>query len=188
MNISPEVGSSKPASMRSSVVFPQPEGPSNEKNSPAPMSRLTLSTARTPPNCFDMLVIEIRESGRLMMLHSNPVLLGSVLRRQAATTDPFREHHHHDGADQNGAAERQHTRQQLGKAKLAEDEYGQGHLRPAQKRSHEVFVEGCAEAEQQARHDSGPGEGKCDAPEGLPGTVAEIGARLLETAVEPLEP
>ena len=30
----PEVGSSKPAIIRSVVVLPQPEGPSSEKNSP----------------------------------------------------------------------------------------------------------------------------------------------------------
>ena len=30
----PDVGVSKPASMRSSVVLPQPDGPSSEKNSP----------------------------------------------------------------------------------------------------------------------------------------------------------
>ncbi len=36
---SPAVGSSKPASMRSSVVLPQPEGPSSEKNSPRRMSK-----------------------------------------------------------------------------------------------------------------------------------------------------
>ena len=36
--IAPAVGSSKPAIMRSMVVLPEPDGPSSEKNSPAPTS------------------------------------------------------------------------------------------------------------------------------------------------------
>ena len=35
--------------MRSSVVLPQPEGPSSAKNSPGSISRLTLSTATVEP-------------------------------------------------------------------------------------------------------------------------------------------
>ena len=41
----PEVGVSKPASMRSSVVLPQPDEPSSAKISPWAMSRLTWLTA-----------------------------------------------------------------------------------------------------------------------------------------------
>src|SRR3954468_18017549 len=46
----PSVGRSNPAIRRSVVVFPQPEGPSSEKNSPAGMCRLTPSTAATSAN------------------------------------------------------------------------------------------------------------------------------------------
>ena len=53
MKISPWVGNSKPASMRSSVVLPQPEGPSSEKNSPRRMSNETSSTAWTAPKCLE---------------------------------------------------------------------------------------------------------------------------------------
>ena len=35
----PPSGASNPATMRSSVVLPQPEGPSRQKNSPASMLR-----------------------------------------------------------------------------------------------------------------------------------------------------
>ena len=35
MTMLPEVGSSKPATMRSTVVLPQPDGPRKETNSPA---------------------------------------------------------------------------------------------------------------------------------------------------------
>ena len=41
----PELTSSSPASMRSDVDLPQPEGPTSTMNSPSPISRLSLSTA-----------------------------------------------------------------------------------------------------------------------------------------------
>src|SRR4051794_39084942 len=48
----PRVGSSKPAIIRSTVVLPDPDGPSNEKNSPGAMSRSMPATASTSPNVF----------------------------------------------------------------------------------------------------------------------------------------
>ena len=48
----PESASSKPAIIRSVVVLPHPLGPSIEKNSPAGISRVTSSTARTSPKSF----------------------------------------------------------------------------------------------------------------------------------------
>ncbi|MNL65585.1 hypothetical protein D3C87_1899340 [compost metagenome] len=45
MRISPVLGVSNPAIERSSVVLPQPDGPSSEKNSPAAMSSETSSSA-----------------------------------------------------------------------------------------------------------------------------------------------
>src|SRR6266540_3020140 len=45
----PSVASSRPATIRSNVVLPQPEGPTNTMNSPSSMRRSTLSTATTPP-------------------------------------------------------------------------------------------------------------------------------------------
>ena len=46
---SPSVGSSKPPIIRSSVVLPQPEGPSREKNSPRRIASETSSTATKSP-------------------------------------------------------------------------------------------------------------------------------------------
>src|SRR5678816_4033563 len=43
--ICPEVGSSRPAIMRSVVVLPQPEGPSRQKNSPSRTVKAESSTA-----------------------------------------------------------------------------------------------------------------------------------------------
>jgi hypothetical protein len=50
-------GCSKPASRRRVVVFPQPDGPSMEKNSPRRISKETSFTAFTSPK-----VLETRES------------------------------------------------------------------------------------------------------------------------------
>src|ERR1043165_980704 len=46
----PTSRSQNPATMRSSVVLPQPDGPSRVKNSPSRTAIDTLSTARTVPN------------------------------------------------------------------------------------------------------------------------------------------
>ncbi len=43
-------GRAKPATMRSSVVLPHPEGPSSAKNSFSAKSRSTAFTAVTSPN------------------------------------------------------------------------------------------------------------------------------------------
>src|SRR5215218_5705967 len=46
----PSSGVSKPASMRRSVVLPQPDGPSSAKNSPSRISSESRSTAAKPEN------------------------------------------------------------------------------------------------------------------------------------------
>ena len=48
----PVEGDSKPASMRSVVVLPQPEGPSIEKNSPRAMAKCASCTATKAPKRF----------------------------------------------------------------------------------------------------------------------------------------
>src|SRR2546426_4109220 len=52
MWISPDVGRSSPAIIRSSVVFPEPEDPSRTRNSPSRIERSTPSTAWRSPKCF----------------------------------------------------------------------------------------------------------------------------------------
>jgi len=52
MAISPSLISSSPASMRSSVDFPQPEGPTSTVNSPSGMSMLTPRMTCVPPKDF----------------------------------------------------------------------------------------------------------------------------------------
>jgi hypothetical protein len=48
----PALAVSSPARMRSSVVLPQPEGPTITKNSPRPISIETRSTAVSDPKVF----------------------------------------------------------------------------------------------------------------------------------------
>src|ERR1700680_2962543 len=50
--IVPASGRSKPAIIRSVVVFPEPDGPSSGKNPPSAPRRSTPSTATTLPNTF----------------------------------------------------------------------------------------------------------------------------------------
>ena len=50
----PSLISSRPATIRSAVVFPHPEGPTSTMNSPSAISRSSRSTARVPsPNTFE---------------------------------------------------------------------------------------------------------------------------------------
>src|SRR5216117_2778932 len=59
MWISPDVGRSSPAIMRSKVVFPEPEEPSRTRNSPSRIDRSTPSTAWRSPKCFLRLRISM---------------------------------------------------------------------------------------------------------------------------------
>src|SRR4029450_2984544 len=47
---SPLVARSRPAAMRRTVVFPDPDGPTTTRNSPSATSRLRSSTATAPPS------------------------------------------------------------------------------------------------------------------------------------------
>ncbi len=52
MRIRPYDGRSSPASMRSVVVFPHPDGPTRTMNSPASTVRFRSSTAVSAPKSF----------------------------------------------------------------------------------------------------------------------------------------
>ena len=54
INKLPFVGYSNPANNRSKVVFPHPDGPNKEKNSPSLIEKETSSTALTFPKCFEI--------------------------------------------------------------------------------------------------------------------------------------
>ena len=74
MTTVPAVGSSKPATMRSIVVLPQPEGPRNETNSPCSMARLKSLTTVTSPK--DLRTFWISRKGSDMRLGSSQFSAG----------------------------------------------------------------------------------------------------------------
>src|SRR4028119_335360 len=79
----PSLGVSKPASIRMSVVLPQPEGPSRQKNSPSKMSSVRWSTATASPNRF------VTFSKRICGLASGSAQ-GAKVRRTAPTEADWR--------------------------------------------------------------------------------------------------
>src|SRR5690606_28679258 len=88
----PMSGKSSPAMMRSSVVLPDPDGPSSARNSPGRASRLTLSSATKSPK-------------RLVMPES--VMLISMSRVGAViAVAPFQRAFQHEGDQRQQGEER----------------------------------------------------------------------------------
>src|SRR5919109_4786547 len=82
MRMSPVVGISSPAIIRSTVVLPPPLGPSSPTSSPSCTERLTLLTAVTWPNCLltlrsSMLIRRGSQHSRFFRL--NDGLLGVLV-------------------------------------------------------------------------------------------------------------
>src|SRR5207253_7689949 len=70
--ISPLDTLSRPASMRNSVDFPQPEGPSNTRNSRSGTSRLTLLTAVFVPK------VRVTRSSLIDAMANDPVIASAL--------------------------------------------------------------------------------------------------------------
>src|SRR2546421_5052736 len=82
MCISPDVGRSSPAIMRSRVVFPEPEEPSRTRNSPSRIDRSTPSTAWRSPKCFLRLRISMPATAGALAPGLTPVGRGVRRLRQ----------------------------------------------------------------------------------------------------------
>src|SRR5476649_903315 len=78
----PESGVSRPAMIRSKVVFPEPDGPSNAMSPPLGTSRLTLFNTDFVPN--DLLTL------RMEMLMAARHRARRGLRTTTATAPPTR--------------------------------------------------------------------------------------------------
>src|ERR1700704_1689323 len=82
MLISPDVGCSSPATQRSVVVLPQPEGPSRTTISPAGTAKLTPSIAGRPiANCLRRSVtssVAVMNKSASCVHHSLPITKGLV--------------------------------------------------------------------------------------------------------------
>ncbi len=83
MAIDPASGVSKPAMSRISVVLPQPEGPSSEKNSPRPISSEIPATALTPPKLLPRSRMEIADEAAVEVMR---IATGAPERCAAART------------------------------------------------------------------------------------------------------
>src|SRR6478609_5286000 len=99
ISISPEVMSSRPTIIRSSVDFPQPDGPTRIMNSPSATSMLTSLTAGKPsPYCFTMFFISMEAIGS--PLHRTGREPGDDLSLEQQDDDDDRDRDHHGGGGQ----------------------------------------------------------------------------------------
>src|SRR5256886_16578640 len=94
MTMRPSFGVSKPAISLSSVVLPQPDGPSSAKNSPRSIDKNTRSTAVTAPNrLLAPLISRSAIPGSAAGLHAGPGAgAGALIRarsRQVDIKQPF---------------------------------------------------------------------------------------------------
>src|SRR5690242_2029817 len=81
--ISPAVGTTKPAIMRSVVVLPHPDGPSSTTSSPCAMSRSTPATAWNSPYALVRPV----SCSRAMASSEHPGQLDVAVGQQHAGSD-----------------------------------------------------------------------------------------------------
>src|SRR5436190_8131482 len=96
MRISPPLSSSSPAVSRSTVVLPEPDGPTRTSSSPSAISRSTLSTATMPPgNVFVMparvtsaISASVRVSGDQVAVPESAALRNAPLVREVHGDDP----------------------------------------------------------------------------------------------------
>src|SRR5215203_5289542 len=66
----PSLTSSRPASLRSDVDLPQPDGPTRTRNSPTATSRSSLSTAgRVPPGYRRVALSNVTDAMVVLLLH-----------------------------------------------------------------------------------------------------------------------
>src|SRR5690242_11928009 len=96
MRTSPEDEVSRPAMMRSSVVLPQPEGPSNETNSPSLIVSETSFRAWKAPKLLRM------RSMTILAMEMVPLFGGNAPDREEVTPD--REDEDNRGKDEHQAA------------------------------------------------------------------------------------
>src|SRR3990172_9498287 len=88
--MTPWEGCSNPAIIRRVVVFPQPEGPRREKNSPWAIARFTAWTASWPAKRFDTSISSIAAGCSLTGFTHTFNLEGNILEARQAGDLPCR--------------------------------------------------------------------------------------------------
>ena len=173
----PSSGVSKPASMRSSVVLPQPDGPSSAKNSFSRMSSETPSTAATGPK-------------RLVTLSMARSVRGVAHGVERSAVEALRE-------TQRGDADRHDDgRQRVDLRRDAEADHrvdlhrqrGRGAPGAGGEEGDDELVDREREGEQRAGDDGRQDHRQRDAAEGGERRGAEIGRGLDDRPVEDLQP
>src|ERR671934_914131 len=94
--ISPSVASSSPATRRSAVVFPEPDGPTSTSSSPSATWRSRRSTAVAPPgNSFvtelkvtSAIAVLVRVMGDQVAVPERAPLRGALLVGEVDGNDP----------------------------------------------------------------------------------------------------
>src|SRR6185503_3643310 len=109
IRISPEVGTSSPAIMRSRVVFPEPDGPRKTRNSPSSVTRSTSFTAPSVPALKTLVTARVSTMAMvgffgLLPAGEDSFVLGlhrlcGVLRRLVAARTLGEERRHHERAE-----------------------------------------------------------------------------------------
>ena len=162
--------------VRSSVLLPQPDGPTSTVNSPSGMSR---SMPRTACNAAVALV----QSGDLDVGHGvdpfpHPRTAPSVRPR---TRWRLRQHAEHDRRHQRDDGERARLAilRALEAEEGAEDRRQREGVAAGQDQGEEELGPAGDEGEHRRRDDAGRGERHGDAPEGLPARAAVDQRRLL---------
>ena len=87
MEMVPPVTSSRPATIRSAVDLPQPEGPTSTMNSPSRMSRSSPSMTRTSPNRLVTPLSTTPAISRLRRAVSGARLVARILRSGPGSPD-----------------------------------------------------------------------------------------------------
>src|SRR5689334_13378509 len=101
MTMSPSVMSSRPTIIRSSVDFPQPEGPTRIMNSPSATSMLTSFTAGNPSPYF-LTMFFISMAAMRSPLHCAGGETGDDLALEQQDDDDHRHGHDHRGGGELG--------------------------------------------------------------------------------------
>src|SRR5690606_22329027 len=183
--ISPRVGSSKPAIIRNRVVLPQPDGPRSVSIAPFSTSRLTSSTATTtgPPSWPGN---SLRRATSLTSTATATPLSEPHRRGRlgAAPDEAADDQHRHEDDREQDDAERGRDAEPAG-AYLVQDL--DGHQVPVRRHEEDRGADRRHrphEREHEAREERGRDQGQRDLPERRHAVGAEVLGRLLDRRVD----
>src|SRR4051812_9384608 len=171
MSTRPASTFSRPARQRSSVVLPQPDGPSSTTKSPSATSRSTSSTAVTLPK-----VLRIAWKRTSAIYFSTLLLQHPSPHREQVATDE-QDHDHGRGHEEEPTGEAEVRRRAL---EQRENLRGQRPVAEREERGGKDLVPGDDEDEDRRRREPGQRERERDLHERRGAATAEGHRRLLE--------